>query len=175
MALTITKREKYAIWLAGALIALFVLSELIVSPFLEHRRRLDRQLEVQERTLLDMHLLRSEYEAIQAAADLTRSNLARRPKGFTLLSFLETLAGQAGLKDRIAYMKPSTTVQENSSYRTSVVETKLQSITMQQLTSYLYSIETSENMVRVKKLSIAETGKQSGFVDAVLLVETFES
>ena len=34
--------------------------------------------------------------------------------------------------------------------------------------------ETSKNMVHIKRLSISKTGKQEGFVDAVLQVETVE-
>jgi general secretion pathway protein M len=101
--------------------------------------------------------------------------MAGRSSGFTLFSFLDTLAGQVGLKDRIAYMKPSKTTLENTPYTLSVVETKLQNITMKQLTSYLYRIETSNNLVRVKGLSISKTGKQAGTVDAVLLAETFDT
>jgi len=35
-------------------------------------------------------------------------------------------------------------------------------------------VETSKNMVYVKRLSISKTGKLEGFVDAVLQVETVE-
>jgi general secretion pathway protein M len=71
-------------------------------------------------------------------------------------------------------MKPSTTVQKNSPYKVSQVEMKLQGLTLQQLTTYLYMVETSKNMIYVKRLSIVKTGKQEGFIDAVLQVETVE-
>ena len=51
---------------------------------------------------------------------------------------------------------------------------KLQTITMEQLTTYLYKVETSKNEVNVKRISIAKAGKQAGYIDAVLQVETFE-
>jgi hypothetical protein len=35
-------------------------------------------------------------------------------------------------------------------------------------------VETSKNIVRIKKLSISKTGKQEDFIDAVLQVETSE-
>jgi general secretion pathway protein M len=97
-----------------------------------------------------------------------------RPKGFTLFSFLDQLAGQAGLKDNIDYMKPTTTTHENSPYKTSVVETKLKAVTLERLTAYIYMIETSSNMVSLKRLSISKKSKQTGYVDAVLLAETIE-
>jgi len=174
MALKINKREKYAIGLAAGIIALFIVIQLIVSPFLESRRRLHRQLADQTRALVEIRALKAEYEAVKKRADDAKASMARRTRGFTLFSFLDTLAGKAGLKDRIAYMKPSTAVQEDSPYKIATVETKLQAVTMKQLVSYIYRIETSRNMVKLKRLSITKTGKQAGTVDAVLLVESFE-
>jgi len=99
----------------------------------------------------------------------------RRTANFTLFSFLDQLAGDSGLKDHIAYMKPSTTVNEDSGIKISRVELKLQEITLKDLTSYLFKVETSENMLILKRLSITKTGKNSSMISAVLQVETFES
>ena len=172
---TITKREKYAIWIAGALIAVVILMQVIIFPLVEKRQQLNRQIEVQTQTLKEMLVLKADYESTKKIADSERGRMAGRSSGFTLFSFLDTLAGQVGLKDRIAYMKPSKTTLENTPYALSVVETKLQNITMKQLTSYLYRIETSDNLVRVKGLSISKTGKQAGTIDAVLMAETFDT
>jgi hypothetical protein len=46
---------------------------------------------------------------------------------------------------------------------------------MKELTAYLYGIETSNNLVRIKGLSISKTGKQAGTMDAVLMAETFDT
>ena len=172
---TITKREKYAVWIASALIAVVILMQVIIFPLVDKRQQLNRQIEVQTQTLKEMLVLKGDYEGTKKIADSERGRMAGRSSGFTLFSFLDTLAGQVGLKDRIAYMKPSKTTLENTPYNLSVVETKLQNITMKQLTSYLYRIETSNNLVRVKGLSISKTGKQAGTVDAVLLAETFDT
>jgi general secretion pathway protein M len=72
-------------------------------------------------------------------------------------------------------MRPTTTVQKNSSYKLSRVEMKLDDITLEQLTSYLYGIETSKNMVIVKKLSITKKEKDEGLVNVILQVETLEA
>ena len=119
-------------------------------------------------------MLQLEYASIQEKADDVRASVAARKTGFTLFSFLDTLAGQTGLKDRIAYMKPSSSTQPDLPYRMITVETKLQAITLKQLLNYIYRIETSRNLGKLTRLSITKTGKQAGTIDAVLLVETFE-
>jgi general secretion pathway protein M len=88
---------------------------------------------------------------------------------------MNQLAGQAGIKDRISYMKPTNTVQKNSNYKLSRVEMKLDAVTLEQLTNYLYGIETSKNMVIVKKLSISKKEKNEGLVNVILQVETPEA
>ena len=172
--LQINKREKIAIWIGTGVIGLFLVLQVIINPFLDSRRRLFRQIDVQTRTLQEMQELRMAYASIQEGADEVRDSIAARRTGFTLFSFLDSLAGQAGLKDRIAYMKPSSSTLPDAPYRTATVETKLQAITLKQLLNYIYRIETSRNMVRLTRLSVTKTGKQEGTVDAVLLVETFE-
>jgi general secretion pathway protein M len=72
-------------------------------------------------------------------------------------------------------MKPSKTVQKNSNYKISRVEMKLDAITLEQLATYLYGVETSKNMVMVKKVSISKKEKQQGFINVVLQVETVET
>jgi len=172
--LTITRRERLALLVAGGVIAAFLLVQLIVIPAVEKHRLMNRQLEAQSRALQEMLGLQAEYLQLKSRTQRAQAELSNRRPGFTLFSFLDSLAGQTGLKDRIAYMKPSTNVQEGLPYKISVVETKLQGITMKQLTGFLYRVETSENSVRIRRLSISKEGNQQGTIDAVLLVETYE-
>ena len=174
MARKLTRREKYSIYAASGVICLFVLIHFIVFPTVGKRERLKRTLQVKTKILEEMIALKSEYDAINKKTDLSKVHFAGRETGFTLFSFLDKLTGEAGIKDHITYMKPSTSVQKNRPYKISKVEMKLQGLTLQQLTSYLHMVETSKNMVRIKRLSISKTGKQEGFIDAVLQVETSE-
>ena len=169
------KREKYSIYVAVSFICLFVLIQFIVFPFFDKKTRLERTIQVKTKILEDMTALKSEYDTIRKKADLSKTRFGKREKGFTLFSFLDKLAGEAGIKDHIAYMKPSTSAQKNSQHKMSMVEMKLQRVTLDQLTSYLHMIETSKNMVNIKRISISKTGRQEKFINAVLQVETFES
>ena len=121
-----------------------------------------------------MRRLQAEYKTLQEKLQLSQISIGKREKGFTLFSFMDQLAGQAGIKDRISYMKPSNTAQKNSNYRLSRVEMKIDGVTLEQLTNYLYGIETSKNMVIVKKLSISKKEKNEGLINVILQVETVE-
>jgi len=174
MAKKLTRREKYSICVALSTIGLFVLFQFVIFPHMDKRKRLERAVQVKTQILAEITALKSEYDAIQKKNDQSSTRFRKREKDFTLFSFLDKLSGRAGIKENITYMKPSTTVQKNSPYKISQVEMKLQGLTLQQLTAYLHMIETSRNMIYINKLSILKTGKEKGFVDAVLQVETSE-
>ncbi|MCD6586677.1 MAG: type II secretion system protein M [Desulfobacteraceae bacterium] len=175
MNLNLNKREKIAVTGAAVFLALFIISQFIIIPVYEKREALMQQVSVKKDTLLDMKILRSEYLIMKEKLDASQQGLKKRPANFTLFSFLDRLAGDTGLKDHIAYMKPSTSIKEESGLKISRVELKLQEVTLKDLTAYLFKVETSKNMVIVKRLSITKTGKDTGRVTAVLQVETFES
>jgi len=174
MAIKLSKREKYSIYLIAGFICLFVFFQFILFPFIDERDRLKRTIKVKTKILKEMIVLKSEYDMIKKKSDLSKNLIAMRKKGFTLFSFLDKNTGEAGIKDHISYMKPSSSVQKNSKYKISLVEMKLQAITLEQLTTYLYKIETSKNNVFIKRISITKTGKQEQFINAVLHVETIE-
>jgi len=175
MNLNLNQREKIAISGAGVFLIVFIMVQWLIVPVFEKRDELKSRLESKKSILVDMKILRSEYLAMQGKVESSRQNLNNRQPGFTLFSFLDQLAGDTGLKDHIEYMKPSSAVKEDSGLKISRVELKLQEITLKDLTSYLFKVESSANMLIVKRLSITKTGKDSGLISAVLQVETFES
>jgi len=174
MAKKLSKREKNALYMAAGFILLFFIVQFVVFPVMDKQNRLKRQLQAKTLTLTEMRQLKSEYDLIVKKAALAEGRFSQRKRGFTLFSFLDRLAGETGLKDKIIYMKPSTSIQKNKKYKIAMVEMKLQSIDLKQLTTYLYRIETSENMVFVRRISISKEEKGRGLVNAVFNVVTFE-
>ena len=168
------KREKYSIYAVSGLICLIVLIQFIVSPFIEKRNRLTRALQVKSGQLEEIQLLKLKYDAVNRGAELARVQSSKRKKGFTLFSFLDKLSDKAGIKNNIVYMKPSTSADKNTGYKTSTVAMKLQAITLKELTSFLHMVETSRNIVYITRLSISKTGKKEPFINALLRVETSE-
>ena len=170
----LNKREKYAVYAASGLIAFFLLIQVIISPIINKRERLTRALQAKTKILEEMRILQSEYGIIGERAGLSKKRFQARSNDFTLFSFLDRLADKSGIKNHITYMKPSTSAREKSGYKVSKVEMKLQSITLKQLTAYLHGVETSKNVVSIKRISIVKTGIKEGYVNAVLQIETVE-
>ena len=168
------KRERYAVMLAAAVIGMFLIVTLIVEPFLSRTDQLKKSLQDKAVMLEEMRQLQSEYSRLTQKANVSKALFSRRQKGFKLYPFLGQQALEAGVKDNIIYMKPTTKVQINSPYKISRVEMKLDAITLKQLTNYLYGVETSKNIVDIKRISITKKDKKQGLLTAVLQVETLE-
>jgi general secretion pathway protein M len=168
------KRERYAVIAGAAVIFIFIVARLMIYPFFSRTEHLKRSLQVKTTMLAQMRQLQSQYLAVNQKTKLSTARFQQRPKGFTLFSFLDRLAGEAGIKDRISYMKPSRKAEKNSPYKISRVEMKLEAVSLEQLTKYLYAVETSANMVEIKKIAISKKDKKQGLINVVLHVQTVE-
>jgi general secretion pathway protein M len=173
MMMKLAKREKYLVSLAAIAIALFLIFQFLIFPFFEERKRIQRGIRAREDGLKEMVRLGAEYQIHKKGFQGIKQILARREKGFTLFSFLEKAAGESELKGHIKYMKPSDS-KGTGPYKESMVEMKLEGITLNQLVGYLYRIESPENIVSIKRISIQENKKESGYLDTILQVLTFQ-
>ncbi len=170
---SLNRRERYALAAGVFFVCVYLLIELIVSPFMEKREQLRRSLAAKSETLEKMQQLRSEYEELKGRTKVSEQYFTARSKNFTLFSFLDDLGGKAGLKDNIEYMKPSKSKPKDSPWTVSLVEMKLRGINMKQLTPYLHMVETSPNMVFIRRASFSKSGTE-GFLDVILQVEAHE-
>jgi len=170
----LSRRERYAVYAATAFVIVFIAVEFIIAPIMERRARFETVLRQKQAALADMQAMKLEYESLKNENERFKQNFSNRPQGFTLFSFLDQLAGEARVKDNIAYMKPSKSRPKNSQYNLSMVELKLQGISIKQLTPYLHMVETSRNMVFIRRISITKIGTE-GMIDVILQVETFEA
>lgn len=171
----LNKREKYIVLGIGTLLVLFIVVQVIVRPLFTRNHRLQNQLKIQTAELTAMQKQRAEYEGLQATSRSSIARFNQRGEGFTLYKFMNRLAGEAGIKENIKSMKPTTTEQKGSRYKISRVDMRIESITLAQLTDYLHRVETSANMVNIKKMSVTKKEDKEGLLTAVLQVETLET
>ena len=174
MAIKLNKREKIGVAAATAAIVIFLVLQVLVFPLFEKNAQLSRTMTTRQQEREQIQLLQAEYLKTAEKAQAAQRHLKRRKQGFTLFSFLETLAGQTGVKSHIAYMRPTTPSQKDSPYRLSMVEMKLQEITLAQLLAYLHGIETSADMISIKRLSISKGEQKADLINTVFQVETLE-
>jgi general secretion pathway protein M len=174
LPINLQRRERIIVAAAGVVLLVLIALQLTVFPVIDRRDHLRNQIRTQRAALGQMHDLKREYDALTRFTRNMERQLKQRPKNFTLFSFTDRLAGKSGLKQNIAYMKPSTSNLKNSPYSLSMVELKLNSLTLLQLTTFLHGIEDPSKIVWVKRLSVTKEDKDEGLINAVVQLETLQ-
>jgi general secretion pathway protein M len=169
----LAKREKYFVTIAACAIALFLIVQYLIMPFFAKRDRLQKGIKLKEAGLAEMVKLSAEYKSLQEGSQSMEQLIARREKGFTLFTFLERAAGEVGVKERIKYMKPSTS-KGTGPYKESMVEMKLEGITLAQLAGYLHRVELPQKAIIIKRISVKENVREAGSLEAVVQALTYE-
>jgi general secretion pathway protein M len=172
--LNLQPRERLAVMIAGAALLVFLIFQLLVFPSIDRRNRLKSRIQSNVSDLQEILTLKSEYEALTRYSRNMGDRLKRRPKNFTLFSFIDKLAGASGIKNNIEYMKPSTSNLKNSSFTLSLVEMKISSLTMEQLTNFLHGVENGDALVWIKRISIQKGDKNVSLINTTLQVETVQ-
>ena len=169
----LARREKFFVMAAVLFIAIFFLFQFLIFPFFTAKRKIQKGVQAKENALKEMVVLISEFKRYKNDSQGIKKVLGHRKRGFSLFSFLEKAAGDADVKEHIKYMKPSTSVGPDP-YKESLVEIKLELVTLKQIIDYLYKIESTDNVVIVKRFSANENKKKTGYLNAILQVLTFE-
>ena len=168
------KRERYILLFGVFFVTGFVVFQTMLMPYMEARNTMQRSLSRNESELADIELLRKEYLELKSRQGDIEKKLINRTPGFSLFSFLEEQAAVTNVKDRVTYMKP-TANEIDEGFNESIVEMKMEKVTLDQLVSFLLKIESEEKIVSVQRISIQENGQEDGLLDTVLSIKTFET
>lgn len=160
--------------LGGILFVLcFFVFQLVIMPFWNARTNLELSIARKSAELVKIRQLQEEYQQLKVQEGGIRAKIMKRSPGFTLFTFLDKQVTKAQVKKQIKYMKPST-LEGNDNLGESMVEMKLQRTTLKDLVSFLLLVESEENVVSIRRISIQESGKEQGYLDVILQIRTFE-
>ncbi len=166
-------REKIAVSIGGISLLLFVVLQFIFFPLADKRARLMKGVAAREKAVTEMRIMQEQYRQLSKQSGSVVKLLAKRDPGFSLFSFLEKNADDSTLKEHIAYMKPSEST-KNELFKQSLVEMKLQAISLQQLVDFLKLTESPEDLVGIDRISIQENTKEGGSLDVTLQMVTVD-
>jgi general secretion pathway protein M len=160
--------------LGGTLFVLcFFIVQLVIIPFWTARSNLETSIQRKSTELEKMQQMQAEYQQLKVQEGGIREKIMKRSQGFTLFTFLDKQVTKAEVKKQIKYMKPSTQ-EGDDNLNESVVEMKLQRTTLKDLVSFILLVESEENVVSIRRISIQESGNEQGYLDVILQIRTFE-
>jgi general secretion pathway protein M len=172
----LARREKILVYLTLILIIGIVSVQFVIFPFMDERERLKANVRYKTNALKELYALKKEFDIVQQKANAAKRKMAKRQKDFSLYSFLEKVASEAGLKNHVDKMQDhSDKKDKDSPYKVASVEMKLKDVTLEQLSPFLYKIEKSKNNLTIGKIVITEQKKNEGYINVSLKVMTIES
>jgi type II secretory pathway component PulM len=171
MKMNLTPREQKVLLLAGcALVAILVY--LAVDSALQRYRDLDRDIALQTEELTKVSRLREQYVQTHAQLETIQAKLAGQKNTFSLLSFIEDLAKKENIREKIGSVKPKT-LPLNDQYDENMLELQVDDITLVQLVDFIYQIEHSGPVLKVKRLRIKSRYNDRNLLNVTMQVTTF--
>jgi general secretion pathway protein M len=165
----LSAKDRRALIIGITALVVFVLVQFVLFPLLDGRKRLERGIRVKEKGLVEMRAMQKSYGQRSKQNNSLAEQVDRRSTNFGLFAFIEKKAAEAKVKENIAYMKPSDPSGEGELQQV-MVELKLKAVNLKQLVAFLERIESPQNVVAVKRISIQENKKEKGSLDVIMQV-----
>jgi type II secretory pathway component PulM len=164
--LKLESRDKKTLIIGGSVAAVILIYAFGLSPFLADLSRKRDLIPRKERDLVEMKKLRDEYRDIQQELQAAQEAAAKRGP---LLTEIENITKRANLNSKIVSLKPQTGSQ-TAGYKESIVEIRLDNITLYDIVNYVFLLEKAT--LRVRKLSFKPRYDNPKLLNATLLVSS---
>jgi len=163
----LTRREKLLAIALAILTGGWGVFALAVKPALERTRTLRRVISEKQDELGKLRARSNEYISLRDNLDKVRTKVASQEKGFELLPFLESLIREHGLAKKVATMKQRV-LPLGTNHSETVVEVRLENLTLKQLVDFLRKVESSKVLARTKSLYIKKNLTNTDLLDSVV-------
>ncbi|OGP82089.1 MAG: hypothetical protein A2Y95_04905 [Deltaproteobacteria bacterium RBG_13_65_10] len=167
-----TPRERQMLTFMTMAIGLFLAYWIAVGLILNPIRDTRLAIETRQLGLRRMLTLQADYRRIQSQVAALEQRIRAGQQG-NVLSSLETMASESQIKDKITSMDPRSTP-PNELYRETVIEVRLANVNLKQLVDYLYRIQSSPVLLKVKRMRLKTRSDDPGYLDVTFRVSSFE-
>jgi type II secretory pathway component PulM len=167
-------REKLYILAGAGVVIVILLFQFAILPFWEERARVAKALDAQEKILEEMNAQLAEYLLIKRDMDSIQRAMASRPSDFTLYTFVERKAREAGVRPNVKAINPSRGMSAGT-YEEAMADVSLEKITLRQLVQFLYQAESPRDAVRIRKLTVRKSLESREYLTATVQLATYQA
>ncbi|HTZ40425.1 MAG TPA: type II secretion system protein GspM [Syntrophales bacterium] len=167
-------REKLYIRAGAGIGVMILLFQFAILPFWEDRTRVAKAVETQEKILEEMYAQLAEYRLLRHDTDRLQRAIASRLPNFTLYSFVERKAREAGVRGNIKTIQPSRGLSSGSLEET-MADVSLEKITTLQLVRFLYYADSPRDAVRIRKLNVRKSTESSEYLTVTVQLATYQA
>ena len=168
------EKQRYLVAGAAIFVLIVLILEIAVFPFREAKEKLTKAVQINQKKLNEISRLDAEFTLQEAAIARIKRAMSARSADFTLFAYLEKKATQANVRGRIKYMN-SSHGRQSASFEESLIDMKLDKITIKQLTDFLSFAESPADLVKIKKITIDKMKESPEYLSAQLQISSFQT
>jgi general secretion pathway protein M len=166
---SLSDREQWALKIGVLALLIFLVLEFLLFPLDNRVKRLETSVRTKEKDLTELSTIADKYKRLPQPSSMGRSGEA-----FNLFSALESQVAKSGLMEKIEYMRPGA-MQLDNAREEKWVEVKVNRVTLKEMTSLLYNLESFGRGVFIKRLSARKDGDYLTLILQPAAVETKQS
>ncbi|MBE0617570.1 MAG: type II secretion system protein M [Proteobacteria bacterium] len=165
-------REKMAVGVGGACLVAVAFWLGVWEPARAHLELQKRRVQAKQEEYREVQDLAGRFERLRSRIEEIESHL-RRSRDFSILSYMESLAKRQRVQDRIVQMKPRPG-ESTKYYKENAVEIRMEKVRLPELVRYLYEVENSPELLRVKQIQVKPRFDDPDLLDVRFQVSAYE-
>lgn len=169
----LTNGQKRALTVGMLFVVCAILVQFAVFPWMDARQRMRNSIAASEKALRELTTIGREYAVLKRSSDAIKKVIEQRPPGFALFSYLEKKATETGLKSHIKSINPLKPTAAGA-YEEAAVEIKIETLTIKQLFDFLYNVESPEQMVRIRRITVGKMKETPEYLVADIQVYAYQ-
>ena len=170
--MNLSQREQRVLLGAGVLFVLMLLY-LGVDSVLDGYQKLEDKIVTKRGEVEKLSRLRTQYMEAHRQLEDIKAKLDQMERGFSVLSFIEDLANKENIREKIGSVKPKK-IPLNDTYDENIVELNIDNVSLQELVDFIYQVENSGQLLKVKRLRIKTRYDNRDLLNVTLQVTTYK-
>ena len=168
------KKQRYIAAGLAAFVLVALILELVIFPLWDAKAKINQTLLINQKKLDEVIKLDAEFAGQEAKIAKIKRVMSTRTADFSLFSYLEKKATQAGVRGNIKYMNSSRGI-KSANFEESLIDMKLDKITLKQLTDFLYFAESPADLVRIKRITVNKMKESPEYLSAQLQIASVQA
>jgi general secretion pathway protein M len=168
------KQQRRLVTGGAIFIFIVLILEFGIFPLREAQVKIRQAAQINQKKLNEMVVLDKEFIRQEVKTTRVKKALAARTADFSLFSYLEKKAQQAGVKGNIKNMSSSRGAQ-TANYEESLIDMRLDKITVKQLTDFLYYAESTADLIKIKRITVTKMRENPEYLSAQIQLALFQA
>jgi general secretion pathway protein M len=165
-------RQRYLVVACAVVVLLALTLNFAVFPLWDATTKTKKSVAANSKKLAEMAAIDAEFAVQDAKIFLIKNAIATRRTDFTLFSCLEKKAFSANVKGAIKQMN-SMQGARSASFEETLIDMKLEKITIRQLEDFLYQVESPADLIKIKRITINKMKESPDYISAQLLIASY--